>query len=34
MCYTLTHSDTTGELFLAIGPAIDREQISGWALPP
>ena len=29
-CYTLTHSDTTGELFLTIGPAIDREQISGW----
>jgi hypothetical protein len=28
--YTLTHSDTTGELFLTIGPAFDREQISGW----
>ena len=29
-CYTLTHSDTTGELFLTIGPAFDRAQISGW----
>lgn len=28
--YTLTHSDITGELFLTIGPAIDRRQISGW----
>ena len=29
-CYTLTHSDTTGELFLTIGPTYDQEQISGW----
>jgi hypothetical protein len=29
-CYTLTHSDTTGELFLTIGPSYDHEQISGW----
>jgi hypothetical protein len=29
-CYTLTHSDTTGDLYLTIGPAHDREQISGW----
>lgn len=28
--YTLTHSDTTGDLFLTIGPEYDREQISGW----
>ena len=28
-CYTLTHSDTTGDLFLTIGPKHDREQISG-----
>jgi hypothetical protein len=28
-CYTLTHSDTTGELFLTIGPDFDRAQISG-----
>jgi hypothetical protein len=29
-CYTLTHSDATGDLYLTIGPAYDREQISGW----
>jgi len=29
-CYTLTHSDTTGELFLTIAPEVDGEQISGW----
>jgi hypothetical protein len=29
-CYTLTHSDTTGDLFLTIGPAFEVEQISGW----
>jgi hypothetical protein len=29
-CYTLTHSDTTGELFLTIGRAYDRKQIFGW----
>ncbi|MBN1138394.1 MAG: staygreen family protein [Anaerolineae bacterium] len=28
--YTLTHSDSTGELFLTIGADYDREQISGW----
>ena len=29
-CYTLTHSDTTGDLSLTIGPGFDRAQISGW----
>ena len=29
-CYTLTHSDTTGELFLTIGSTFDEAQISGW----
>lgn len=29
-CYTLTHSDVTGELFLTVGQEIDHEQISGW----
>ncbi len=28
--YTLTHSDSTGELYLTIGPDYDRRQISGW----
>ena len=28
--YTLTHSDTTGDLFLTVGPGFDRAQISGW----
>ena len=28
--YTLTHSDTTGDLFLTIGLDYDRKQISGW----
>ncbi|MGD8632011.1 MAG: staygreen family protein [Anaerolineales bacterium] len=28
-CYTLTHSDRTGDLYLTIGPEIDRPQISG-----
>ncbi len=28
--YTLTHSDRSGELFLAIGPEYDRKQIGGW----
>ena len=28
--YTLTHSDTTGDLFLSIGVAYDQKQISGW----
>jgi hypothetical protein len=29
-CYTLTHSDMTGDLFLTVGPEYDRAQISGW----
>jgi magnesium dechelatase len=29
-CYTLTHSDRTGDLFLTIAPSYDREQISDW----
>lgn len=29
-CYTLTHSDRTGELYLTIGPAHDAAQVSGW----
>jgi hypothetical protein len=29
-CYTLTHSDATGDLFLTIGSEHDRAQISGW----
>jgi hypothetical protein len=28
--YTLTHSDTTGDLYLIIGLDYDRQQISGW----
>ena len=28
--YTLTHSDTTGDLFLTISPEYDTDQISGW----
>lgn len=28
--YTLTHSDTTGDLFLTIGPDYDFKQISRW----
>jgi hypothetical protein len=28
--YTLTHSDSTGELFLTVGSTYDRRQISGW----
>lgn len=27
--YTLTHSDLSGDLFLTIGPDVNREQISG-----
>ena len=27
--YTLTHSDMTGDLFLTIGPAYDRDQLAG-----
>jgi hypothetical protein len=29
-CYTLTHSDRTGDLFLTIGQIYDEDQISGW----
>jgi hypothetical protein len=29
-CYTLTHSDRTGDLYLKIGASYEREQISGW----
>jgi magnesium dechelatase len=29
-CYTLTHSDLTGDLFLTIAPTYDHEKISGW----
>ena len=28
--YTLTHSDSTGDLFLTVGADYDRDQISGW----
>jgi hypothetical protein len=28
--YTLTHSDSTGDLFLTIAPEVDRNQIAGW----
>ncbi len=28
--YTLTHSDSTGDLFLTIAPEFDQERISGW----
>ena len=29
-CYTLTHSDRTGDLYLAIARTYDQDQISGW----
>lgn len=29
-CYTLTHSDLTGDLFLTMGLEYDRKQVSGW----
>ena len=29
-CYTLTHSDRTGDLYLTIGADYDRKRISGW----
>jgi len=29
-CYTLTHSDRTGDLFLTIGRDVDHVQIGGW----
>jgi hypothetical protein len=28
--YTLTHSDSTGDLFLTVGAEFDQAQISGW----
>ena len=28
--YTLTHSDSTGDLFLTIAPRVHQNQISGW----
>ena len=28
-CYTLTHSDATGDLYLTIGPEYDRQQLAG-----
>jgi hypothetical protein len=28
--YTLTHSDSTGDLFLTIAPEVDQKRISGW----
>jgi len=28
-CYTLTHSDRTGDLFLTIGAKYDQKQIAG-----
>jgi len=29
-CYTLTHSDRTGHLFLSIGTRYDEAALSGW----
>lgn len=29
-CYTLTHSDRTGDLFLTVAEDYDQQQISGW----
>ena len=29
-CYTMTHSDRTGDLYLTIGPAHDSKQVAGW----
>ena len=29
-CYTLTHSDSSGELFLTIGKTYNQSQVSGW----
>jgi hypothetical protein len=29
-CYTLTHSDASGDLFLTIGQEYDGDQIAGW----
>jgi hypothetical protein len=28
--YTLTHSDSTSDLFLTLAPEVDWKQISGW----
>jgi len=29
-CYTLTHSDRTGDLYLTVGSDYDRRQVSNW----
>ena len=29
-CYTLTHSDRTGDLFLSIGTSYDQRKLSNW----
>jgi len=29
-CYTLTHSDVTGDLYLTIGSDYNRAQLNGW----
>jgi hypothetical protein len=29
-CYTLTHSDASGDLFLTISRQYDKKQVSGW----
>jgi len=28
--YTLTHSDSTGDLFLTVAPEVNQKQVSGW----
>lgn len=28
--YTLTHSDSSGDMFLTVGPDHDRRQVGGW----
>jgi hypothetical protein len=28
--YTLTHSDSTGDLFLTVAPEVNQQQIEGW----
>jgi len=29
-CYTLTHNDVTGDLFLSVGTSFNSNQVSGW----
>ncbi len=29
-CYTLTHSDKTGDMFLTVAPQVDQQQCAGW----